>query len=322
MQIKDQISGIFRCIEDEVGTTKLAKLVLENIIDCFETFKPKSIDDFYNQFRELLIVIKNTKPRLGIVIFYMCEIWDYLDANRSKFKTLDAIDKAVKKATQAMIAEIEKDSELVIKKGVTCIKNGDCILIHSHSQTVMKIIEKAKKSRKKFTVILAEQEHEKTIDMIKFLNEKNIKFFVVPEFMLSHIEDQVTKVFLGTVTFNDKYNFVTDSGTASVVSEFHGAKIPVYVFMTTKKYALWKSKNEHSHNQVAKLKSYESNPKSTNTYQHIKFSHDRINITSIDYAVTEEGIFNPSEIKNDFDTKFKKYSQWQKRHFSDLNLSE
>jgi translation initiation factor 2B subunit (eIF-2B alpha/beta/delta family) len=316
MILKEQISKTFLDVEAELGTTGLCKIVLESFIESLDNFKCTKVDDFMEQFKELALIIKNTKPRMGIVIYYICEIWDQIEENRSKFKTVDDLKLFLSKISKKLIGEIKQDSDKVKDLGANYIEDGDSILIHSHSKTVLDIIQKAKKQRIKFKVVVAEQEAEKTMDIIKFLRKTDIDFVVVPEFMLSHIEDQVSKVFLGGLTFNDKYYFVTDAGTNSLVAEFHGIHIPIYIFLTTTKFSLWNSSEEHSTHKVKQVKTCKS-LKDILCYDRIKFSHDRINIDSLDFMVTEEGTFTPKEAKALFDKKLKERKKWQEKHFND-----
>lgn len=314
MDIKNQISSTFRDIEAEKGTTALCKIVLSSLVDSFDQFKAKNLDDFIEQFKELALIIKNTKPRMGIVIYYICEIWDKLEEKKDKIKDVDQAKKFLHKIVENLNNEIQKDAKKVKQNGCKHIVDGDKILIHSHSKTVMDIIAKAHEKKIKFKVIVAEQEQDKTLDIIKFLKSKEIQFFVVPEYMLSHIENEITKVFLGGLTFNNQHYFVTDAGTNSIVSEFHGIKIPIYMFLTTTKFALWLSSEEHSRNKVQQFKNCK-NMKECISYERVKFSHDRISIESVDYLVTEDGIYTKEESKRLFLKKFNERKKWQAKHF-------
>ncbi len=313
--ITDQLSNIIRCVESDLGTTSLSTMSFKVLIAAVEEFKIKDVDDFFDQFKQLLIHIKSTKPRIGIIIYYFCLIWDELQKERDVLKTKEDLIRSLKNITEHLTLEIEIDSAKIIQHGISCIEENDSILIHSHSQIVLKTLKKAVEEKKNFRVILAEQEEEKTHDMIIFLDTNNIPFSVVPEFMLSHIENEVTKVFLGGITFNKEHNFVSDAGTNSVISEFHHANIPIYMFMTTKKFSLWDSINKH-HTYKISQKKIEKRPKKFLTYNRIKFTHDRIPIDLIDTIITEEGIFNPEQLKKAYDKSYSERQEWLETHFT------
>lgn len=312
--LHQQLSDIFRTIEADRGTTALSDLAMDSLRDIFKAFKPRSIEDFYTQFKELMTLVKTTKPRVGLLIFHFCEIWELLQEKKSSLRTLDDLQNLLEKSVAKIIDDNKQDVRRLILNGVDYVQEDDQILIHSHSRTVLHILAQAHANHKKFRVILAEQEEEKTQDMIHFLQEKRIPFVVVPEYMLSHIEQEVTKVFLGGVTFTNEYNFVTDAGTNSVISEFHHVQVPVYMFMTTKKFSLWEIEKKHQMYKVTQKK-FEKHPRKIITYERIKFSHDRIPVNLVDYVVTEEGVYTPEEIKKVFQKRFQAYKNWRDRYF-------
>ena len=311
----DQMSLLIRNMEAELGTTEMMRIMIDQVSGASDYFKVESVDEFFEAFEHLMMLVKSTKPKIGILIYYFCEIWDRLAESKNKFKSVENIKSELKKITAGILTENANDNENLVKNGVECVKKGDKILVHSHSRVVLKVLVAAKKKKIDFSVVVAEQNEEKTDDIIEFLQENDIEFTVVPEFMLSHLEKEITKVFLGCVTFNDDHEFIADAGTNSVVSEFHHVSIPVYMFVTTKKFALWKSPDkEHSHKVVQKNK-YKS-VKKLISYDRIKFSHDRISLGLLDNVVTEQGVFLPKNTGILFDKMLKERGEWIERHFS------
>jgi hypothetical protein len=55
----------------------------------------------------------------------------------------------------------------------------------------------------------------------------------------------------------------------------HYANKPVYMFLSTKKFSLWKSEANIDHT-VYKTKDVTSVDKKINPYKRVKFSHDRV----------------------------------------------
>ena len=56
MKLNKQISSTFRDIESDLGTTGLAVLVLETLLESLDTFKAKSTDDFIENLSTILEV--------------------------------------------------------------------------------------------------------------------------------------------------------------------------------------------------------------------------------------------------------------------------
>lgn len=312
-ELKEQLSDVFRNIENDLGTTGLSLLILESMTEAAEGFKG-DLEHFYHQFKELLMMVKSTKPRIAIVISYFCEIWDEVASRKDVIKNMEDLKTTLRDVSELMLKENENDSLKIVRNAVQHINDGDTILIHSHSRMVLRTIAAAHQAKKKFRVILAEQEEEKTMDMIHFLQDNHIHFFSIPEFMLSHIENEVTKVFLGSLTLNNEHNFVTDAGTNSVVSEFHHAKIPIYMLISTRKFALWESTTKQ-HTYKVSQKRKEKQPGKELTYNRIKFSHDRIPIDLLDHIVTEDGTYTPKQIVKLFSQRYEERQDLRKRHF-------
>jgi translation initiation factor 2B subunit (eIF-2B alpha/beta/delta family) len=120
--------------------------------------------------------------------------------------------------------------------------------------------------------------------------------------MLSHIHDQIDMVFFGALTLKDTMNFVMNPGALSIITEFHLEKIPIYMFMGTDKFSLWKSKKRgeifiHKHKRTHIHKPIE--------YERIKYSHDRVPAKLFKKIVTNEGVLTPLKLKKVFNEAFK-----------------
>ncbi len=314
-ELRDQLSSIFRYIEADLGTSELANLVMQTIIEATKNFQSNSVDEYYKQFREVMILVKNSKPRIGIIITFFCDIWDELQKKKKQVKTKAEINKLIEATIKKIVKDNNEDSNKLTKLGISCIDNNDNILIHSHSHTVLKVLAKAWDDGKRFKIIIAEQEEEKTLDMIKFLQTRAIPFYVVPEFMLSHIEEDVDKVFLGGVTLTKEQTFVTDAGTNSVVAEFHHAKIPISIFISTKKFSLWAIQpKHHTYKFMKQNMANGGHGGHAMTYETVRFSHDRLPVDLVDQIVTEEAIYSPKEITKVFNKKYQDRNNWRERH--------
>jgi len=190
----------------------------------------------------------------------------------------------------------------LIKSSDALDVKGKTILIHDHSHTVQDVLIHYKAQGKKFNVIIAEQDYEKTHDNIERLHKAGIEFTVVPAYMLSHVHDQIDMVFFGALTLKDSMDFVLNPGALSLVTEFHVEKIPVYIFLGIDKFSLWKSKKRseifiHRHTRQHADKPIK--------YERIKYSHDRVPSKYFKKIITNEGVLTPVELKQVFDEKLK-----------------
>lgn len=312
----DKLSKIFLQIEADLGATDLASFVMETLHETLDALQTNSVEDVFEQFRELVLEIKNTQPRISLVIYYFYEIWEELQIQKEAgtINSIEDFNEAVKRKIIRLRVENDEDFESIIANGAELINDGDNILVHSHSGTIRRIIAKAQYLEKKFHVILAEQEAEKTIDMIEFFSERNIQFTVVPEYMLSHILQDVTKVFFGATTLNFEQNFICDAGSYSVLAEFHEVEIPTYMFLSTKKFSLWQSEIHHHAYKTKQKKILTKSAKLVN-YERIKFSHDRVPAKLFNYIVTESGVYDPKAIHEIYTNRYHEREEIRNKYF-------
>lgn len=303
-------------IESEVGTTRLNDMVLMGLKKAIHDFREKGEEDFLQQFYELLEAVKNTSPRIALIIDHFFHIWNVLNEAKQQEHSSSHLywEKKIVEALKAFAEEAKHERKRMIKAGVSAMSKHDVILIHSISGSVLDTLVEAKRKGKDFEVIVAEQESEKTQQIVELLAKKKISFKVVPEYMLSHVEAEITKVFLGAVTINSEMNVVCDAGSNAIVSEFHLSHKPIFLFISTRKFSLWKARSEHHHYKVKSTKTLSCAPVE---FQRLKFSHDRVPLSYYDVIVTEMGRMNAGEIEKIYQKKYKEREAWRKEFFRD-----
>ncbi len=313
---KEQLSNLFRSVEDEKGATGLADFVMETFETLLDAIEPKDVEDLYAQFYELFRTVKSTEPRISLVIFNFFTIWEELQREKSNVKTIEDFKSIVLRVARKIQVQNEEEFQAIIKTGADLVQENDVILVHSHSCTVREVLAKAVNQGKKFRTIIAEQEFDKTAQLVEFFASNNITFSVVPEYMLSHMIDEVTKVFFGATTLDSEQRFVCDAGSYAVLAEFHAEKIPNYMFISTKKFSLWKSSKKHETFKTLQQKVYQSAKCSIN-YERVKYSHDRVPANLFDSIVTEIGAMNPVETKELYTKRYNEREKMRKEFFSE-----
>lgn len=314
----EQLSNIFRTIEEERGSIKLSEFVMETLEVTLDSVKITNVDDLYRQFYDLFREVRNTQPRISLVIYYFFDLWQELQREKANIKNIDDFKKVITRTTKRIQNDSDKDFKTIVKNGAELVENNDVILVHSHSLTVKEVLATAAKNGKKFKVIVAEQEADKTIVTVEFFSKAKIPFTVVPEYMLSHIAENVTKVFFGATTLDQEQQFICDAGSYSVLAEFHAEQIPNYMFLSTKKFSLWQTSKKHEAFKTTQNKIYSSNKKVLN-YERIKFSHDRVPAELFDYVVTELGKMTPEQIRDLYFERYEKQERMRQEFFTDNN---
>ncbi len=299
----DHFSLLLRDLEAEIGTRDVAELFFNAFIGSINSFKVENFEEFLLAFEELMKILCCTEPRFGILNYH----FENLKCIFSKLKFKKGVSsnwkKRIIKEVKNVIKDIRNHSSELLMYAEKLDVEGKTILIHDHSHTVQDVLCHYKSMGKKFRVVIAEQDFDKTHDNIERLYNAKIPFQVVPSYMLSHIHDRIDMLFFGSLTLKNTMNFVMSPGTHGVISEFHFAKIPIYLFIDTDKFSLWNSKKRgdifiYEHKRQHHRKQIE--------YERIKYSHDRVPAQLFTKIITNEGIFDFEGIKKLYIAKLNK----------------
>jgi len=307
-EIIDNTSSLFREVESSFGTRDFCYLALDSFSKSINTFVGTT-DEFYEQIKQLLFIVKNTSPRISLLIFMFFQIFEEFTKARQFESYLEDQKKILSDIIDKVRYERQRSMRKLISASKGIIENGDVVLLHVMSHTVFDIIKQAKINKIKFRVILSEQEPKKTASIIRFLIKKKINFQVIPEYLLAHIENEITKVIVGGVTLNSSFDIISDAGSQSLISEMHYHEIPIFVAMTTDKFSLWKA--EHKHHR------YKSSTHKLShgvEYDKLVFSHDRYPISMVTKFITNKGVMTPEEVKNIYNKLFKERKKWRQMH--------
>lgn len=308
----DRFSQVMGEIERDLGTKDLNDLLLHALRDAFQNCRLSTVESVKTQMEEIIHIFNNTEPRYALVLYSMYTIYSEVqkitekspedhEYKEHKHKIVKAIDRLIRK--------LQKDKKQILRSAENIRVHGKTILVHDHSHTVQDVLNHLKRKGQKFRVLVTEQDMEKTLSNIELLSNNKIPFQVVPAHMLSNVEKEIDMCFFGALTLKSTYDFVVDTGTNGIISEFHLQRTPIYFFLSSTKFALWKSrKKEGVKRQVHTRK----HPSKKLQFERFKFSHDRVPLSSIDYTVTEEGIFKPHELKKLYQEKFKAQAQLTK----------
>lgn len=295
-------------MEHDHGTRDTCVHFLLCLKDALRHTTFRNAEDARHQFETFYDIFTHMKPRMAIIQNYLDDILEHM----SELHETD-LEQTIGSII-AQIEESEADNEernmRLKKEAVRNIQNNSRILVHNHSHTVLDVLDMASKTHKHFDVIVAEQEASRTLDVVKFLQEHGIPFVVVPEYMLSCLEVDISCMLIGAVTLKNDMHFVVDAGTKAVASEMKLANIPVYLMLTTNKFSYWKTKPAL---QTQKTVKSIAHPHADFSFDRIKFSHDRLPLSLVDKVITEEGIYTPDQLKEDYAKKFQEYQDMHRQ---------
>lgn len=299
-------------IERDLGTKDLNSLMLHALRDALQSCKLSTLESLKTQMEELIHIFNNTEPRYAIVLYNMYNVYDEIRKITKDSKSRHDYKEYKRKITKIvdrLISQSQKSKRHIFRNAEGINADGKTILIHDHSHTVQDVLYHFKRKGQKIRVLVAEQDMEKTLSNIEILSKRKIPFQVVPAHMLSNVEDEVDMCFFGALTLKSTYDFVVDTGTNAIISEFHLRRVPIYIFLSSSKFALWKARKKEA---VVRRLTTRKHPSKKIHFERFKFSHDRVPLSSVTYTITDEGIFKAHELKKLYQEKYKEYGDLMK----------
>jgi translation initiation factor 2B subunit (eIF-2B alpha/beta/delta family) len=285
---KQILCSLIRDHEDTVGSSRVTMMALTAFIESIKQVRC-SVQEVRELYSELSGAIKNTEPKV-IPLIHLIEEFEK-EIGESPDGTIDEIkDKAIRILEEKQ-HKIKTKTGKVIENGLTCISEGDVIIVHTISFDVTNMLKLAREVlHKNFKVIVLKQDLAKTRRLVKSLSAAGIDMEIIPEYSLSHYIEQGNKVFMGALSITDDMKVVSAIGSANIVSLCHLNNLPVYLFANTLKFSHRPSSQQRIHRKVA------SETHGDVSFQLIIHSHDTVDLKHVDFLVTEDGIKDKTAI--------------------------
>jgi translation initiation factor eIF-2B subunit alpha len=272
---------LFRDHEDVRGSSRMALLALRCLMTSIDELKCKA-GSIKVQITELCEAIKHTEPRI-VPLIHLIKAFETEMGDRYE-DDLQTIKSEALRILKEKHDQLELGIGKVIEHGVSLIKDGDTLIVHTASSDVINMLAMSREVfQKKFTVIILKQDFVKTKLLIKTLSRANIELRVVPEYSLSHYVEQADKLFIGAVSITHDSKIVAAIGTANIVSLCHLSNVPIYLFANSLKFSYHPSSSQRIHTKMV-TKSHDDVEYLLTTY-----SHDIVDLKLIDHLITEEG---------------------------------
>lgn len=186
------------------------------------------------------------------------------------------------------LRELEQDLSQLTETGAKLIKSDDTILTFCHSSTVEDILKAAKKSKKKFKVIVPETRplFQGRITA-KNLSKAKINVTMIVDSKTDQLlaQKKVDKVLIGADVILKNGSIINKVGSFGIAEDAHQNKIPVYVAAITLKKIKTRSpvKIEKRHS----LELWKKAPKSVSIENP---AFDKVPAKFITGIITEKGI--------------------------------
>ena len=285
---KEILCSLIRDHEDTVGSSRVTMIAINAFIESIRQVRC-SVEEVRDLYAELSEAIKQTEPSV-IPLIHLLEEFER-EIGESSEDSIEGIKARAIQILQEKYKKIETKIGKVIEHGLTCINEGDVIIVHTISYDITNMLKLARNVlHKNFRMIVLKQDLSKTRRLIKSLSEADIDMEIIPEYSLSHYIGQGNKVFMGALSITDDYKVVSAVGSATIVGLCHLNNLPVYLFANTLKFSHRPSSQQRIHRKV------ESKTHGDISYQLVTHSHDTVDLKHVDFLVTERGIQDKAAI--------------------------
>ena len=283
---KERLCSLIRDHEDSIGSSRVTMLAINAFIESIKQVKCE-IGDAQELYAELADAIRGTEPKVIPLIHLIEEFEKELrdSYNHSEEETIESFKEKAIRILQAKHDKIKIKTGKTIEYGLTCISEGDVIIVHTLSSDITNMLKLSREVlQKNFKVIVLKQDLAKTRRLVKSLSAADIDMEIIPEYSLNNYVDQGNKTFMGALSITGDMKAVTAVGSANVVGLCHLNKLPVYLFANTLKFAHQPSSQQKIHRKV------QSKTHEDISYQLITHSHDTVDLRHVDFLVTENGV--------------------------------
>lgn len=240
--------------------------------------------------------IKALKPSMGTVHNVIDELLKILENNSdSPSNSFDAMDEYVTQYQKGIQDSLISMANIAARR----IEDGDCILTHSYTRSVLLAFEKAMESGKKISVYCPESRPLKEgAYLAKLLSQRGVATTLISDAAVARYMPNVSKVIVGADGIYVDGTVINKMGTLGVTIIAQKYNKPVYVLSISAKLFLpsldgrklvMESRPEGELMDVDVLK---RNPNLT--VENVFF--EEVPPEAITYLVTEKGITKPSQV--------------------------
>jgi ribose 1,5-bisphosphate isomerase len=151
---------------------------------------------------------------------------------------VEKLKRIVSDATTTFDRKLEESIKEIAEIGARRLKDGDVIMTHSYSSSVIAILTRAHQQGKKLRVFVTETRPElEGRDVVRELAAEGIDTTLIIDSAVSHFIEKSDKVLVGAEAVAANGAIVNKIGTATIAAVAHGARVRVYAAASTYKFS-------------------------------------------------------------------------------------
>jgi ribose 1,5-bisphosphate isomerase len=148
------------------------------------------------------------------------------------------LKEVVSNSARGFDRKLEESIQQIAEIGARRLKDGDVIMTHSYSSSVLAILKNAHQQGKRFNVFVTETRPElEGRDVAHELAAEGIDTTLIIDSAVSHFIEDSDKVLVGAEAVAANGAIVNKIGTATIAAVAHGARVRVFVAASTYKFS-------------------------------------------------------------------------------------
>ena len=200
--------------------------------------KASSSKEFYTELEENTIYLTKIRassiPLANGIRYVVSEVQKSMERGAN----VQELKQVVSEAATTFDRKLEESIKEIAEIGARRLKDGDVIMTHSYSSSVIAILKKAHEQGKRLRVFVTETRPElEGRDVARELAAEGIDTTLIIDSAVSHFIEKSDKVLVGAEAVAANGAIVNKIGTATIAAVAHSARVRVYAAASTYKFS-------------------------------------------------------------------------------------
>jgi len=200
--------------------------------------KASSSKEFYTELEENTIYLTKIRassiPLANGIRYVVSEVQKSMERGAN----VQELKQVVSEAATTFDRKLEESIKEIAEIGARRLKDGDVIMTHSYSSSVIAILKKAHERGKRLRVFVTETRPElEGRDVARELAAEGIDTTLIIDSAVSHFIEKSDKVLVGAEAVAANGAIVNKIGTATIAAVAHSARVRVYAAASTYKFS-------------------------------------------------------------------------------------
>ena len=200
--------------------------------------KASSSKEFHTELEENTIYLTKIRassiPLANGIRYVVSEVQKSMERGAN----VQELKQVVSEAATTFDRKLEESIKEIAEIGARRLKDGDVIMTHSYSSSVIAILKKAHERGKRLRVFVTETRPElEGRDVARELAAEGIDTTLIIDSAVSHFIEKSDKVLVGAEAVAANGAIVNKIGTATIAAVAHSARVRVYAAASTYKFS-------------------------------------------------------------------------------------